>query len=156
MIIETVILHSLFLQQVVICISGDCIIPFFVEKKWRGLIIRLFLQKRGICLPVNISSQFYNSPFLQNEIQLSIYVGKSCQWDSSNREAIFCSKNGELLPFGQSIQHKWTIIMCYIRGHNNSPFLLENVIFLTFADKLWQGLCSSLSSIKLKSFPMAI
>ena len=96
---------------VVICISGDCIIPFFVGKKWRGLISRLFLQKRGICLPVNISSQFYNSPFLQNEIQLSIYVGKSCQWDSSNREAIFCSKNGELLPFGHSFQHKWTIII---------------------------------------------
>ena len=96
---------------IVIYVSGDCIIPFFVEKKWRGLISRLFLQKWGICLPVNISSQFYNSPFLQNEIQLSIYVGKSCQWDSSNREAIFCSKNGELLPFGQSIQHKWTIII---------------------------------------------
>ena len=82
-----------------------------IEKKWRGLISRLFLQKRGICLPVNISSQFYNSPFLQNEIQLSIYVEKSCQWDSSNREAIFCSKNGELLPFGYPIQHKWTIII---------------------------------------------
>ena len=49
-------------------------------------------------------------------------------------------------------------IVCdiYTQPTVNSPFLLENVIFLAFADKLWQGLCSSLSSIKLKSFPMSI